>query len=64
MRPASRKLRFVMKLPNCPGDTITSRGWVVKKYTKDGERLLDLEIHLDNQLGPDTTIANASVQLP
>jgi acyl dehydratase len=59
-----RKLRFAMKLPNCPGDTITSRGWVVKKYEQEGEKLLDLEIHLDNQLGPDTTVAFVTVQLP
>ncbi len=59
-----RKLRFAMRLPNCPGDTITSRGWVVKKYTADDQRLLDLELHLDNQLGPDTNIAHITVQLP
>lgn len=59
-----RKLRFAMKSPNCLGDTITSRGWVVKKYEGDGERLLDLEIHLDNQLGPSATIANLTLQLP
>lgn len=59
-----RKLRFAMRLPNCPGDTITSRGWVVKKYTADDQKLLDLELHLDNQLGPDTNIAHITVQLP
>ena len=59
-----RKLRFAMKLPNCPGDTITSRGWVTKKYAQDEEHLLDIEIHLDNQLSPDTTVANVTVQLP
>jgi acyl dehydratase len=59
-----RKLRFAMKLPNCPGDVITSRGWVVRKYESDGQKLLDLAIHLDNQLGPDTTVANVTVELP
>jgi acyl dehydratase len=59
-----RKLRFAMKAPNCPGDTISSRGWVVRKYVGDGERLLDIEVHLDNQLAPDTTIAQMTVQLP
>jgi acyl dehydratase len=59
-----RRLRFAMRQPNCPGDTITSRGWVVKKYEKDGEKLLDVEVHLDNELGQDATIAQMTVQLP
>lgn len=60
-----RKLRFSMKSPNCLGDTITSRGWVVKKYEDDGgQKLLDLEIHLDNQLGPSATVASLTIELP
>lgn len=59
-----RKLRFSMKGPNCLGDTMTSRGWVVKKYEQDGQKLLDLEIHLDNQVESDATIANLTIQLP
>jgi acyl dehydratase len=59
-----RKMRFAMRAPNCPGDTITSRGWVVRKYEQDGEKLLDVEVHLDNQLGQDATIAWMTVQLP
>lgn len=59
-----RRLRFTMRAPNCPGDTITSRAWVVKKYEQEGEHLLDVEAHLDNQLGPDTTIAFMTLQLP
>ena len=59
-----RKLRFAMKGPNCLGDTITSRGWVTKKYEVDGQRLLDLEIHLDNQLQSDATVADLTIELP
>ncbi|MCC6421420.1 MAG: acyl dehydratase [Gemmataceae bacterium] len=59
-----RKMRFAMRQPNCPGDTITSRGTVQKKYEQDGEKLVDIEVHLDNQLGPDTTVANMTVRLP
>lgn len=59
-----RKMRFSMRAPNCPGDTIVSRGQVVKKYTNGDERLLDVEVHLDNQLAPDATIAFMTVQLP
>lgn len=59
-----RKLRFSMNAPNCLGDTITSRGWVVRTHVEDGKKLVDLEIHLDNQLGPDATVANLTVELP
>ena len=27
-------------------------------------RLVDLEIHLDNQLGPDATVAYLTIELP
>ena len=59
-----RKLRFSMKGPNCLGDTMTSRGWVTKKYEQDGQKLLDLEVHLDNQVEKDATIANMTIELP
>jgi acyl dehydratase len=59
-----RKLRFSMNAPNCLGDTIVSRGWVVRTYEAGGARLVDLEIHLDNQLGPDATVANLTIELP
>ena len=58
-----RRMRFSMRLPNCPGDTITSSGTVVKKYEEDGEKLVDIEVHLSNQLGPDTTISQMTVRL-
>ena len=59
-----RKLRFDMKSPNCLGDAMTSRGWVTKKREEDGVRLLDIEIHLDNQIEKDATIANLTIELP
>lgn len=59
-----RKLRFAMKGPNCLGDTITSRGWVAKKYLQNEQKLLDLEIHLDNEVEKDATVANLTVELP
>lgn len=59
-----RKLRFSMNGPNCLGDIITSRGWVVAKRQEDGTRLLDLEIHLDNDVERDATVANLTVELP
>lgn len=59
-----RKLRFSMKGPNCLGDIMTARGTVTRKYEADGEKLVDLEIHLDNQIERDATIAHLTVQLP
>jgi len=59
-----RKLRFSMKSPNCLGDTITSRGSVTRKYQDDGRNLLELEIHLANELDPDATVANITLELP
>lgn len=59
-----RKLRFAMKGPNCLGDTMVSRGWVTRKYEQDGQKLVDLEIHLDNQIEKDATVANLTLELP
>jgi acyl dehydratase len=59
-----RRLRFSIKGPNCLGDTITSRGWVTRRYEQNDQMLLDLEIHLDNQLQQDATIAKLTIELP
>lgn len=59
-----RKLTFQMRAPNCPGDTVTSRATVVRKYEQDGMRLVDIDARLDNQLESDTTIAAMTVELP
>jgi acyl dehydratase len=59
-----RKLRFSMNGPNCLGDTITSRGWVVAKREEAGTKLLDLEIHLDNEVERDATVAHLTIELP
>ena len=59
-----RKLRFSMNGPNCLGDTITSRGWMVAKREEAGAKLLDLEIHLDNEIERDATVAHLTIELP
>ncbi len=59
-----RKLRFSMNGPNCLGDTISSRGAVVARRVEDGAKLLDIEIHLDNQIEPDATVAHLTIELP
>ena len=59
-----RKLRFSMNGPNCLGDTITSRGCVVAKREEAGTKLLDPEIHLDNEGERDATVAHLTIELP
>lgn len=58
-----RKISFDMRGNNCPGDLITARGTVVKKYQQEGMKLVDLDVHLDNQLGPDTVTAKLTLEL-
>lgn len=58
-----RKLTFHMRGTNCPGDLITARGTVVKKYEQDGRKLVDLDVRLDNQLGPDQVVAQITLEL-
>lgn len=49
---------------NYKGDTITSRGKVVKKHSQDGENLVDLDIRVENQNGEIITPGQATVALP
>ena len=58
-----RRLKFTMRAPNYVGDTITSRGWVTRTYEQDGKRLVDVEIHLDNQTVASATVAEMTVDL-
>jgi acyl dehydratase len=58
-----RKLSFDMRGPNCPGDTITARGTVTRKYERDGMKLVDLDVRLDNQLSPDQVTARITLEL-
>ena len=47
-----------------PGDTLTCSGTVTKKYTEDGENLVECEIWLENGQGERTTPGTAVVSLP
>lgn len=47
-----------------PGDTLTCKGKVVKKYTQGGEHLADCEIWLENSRGERTTPGTGVVALP
>lgn len=47
-----------------PGDVITCKGRVVKKYQKEGKNLVDCEAYTENQNGQKTVIGTATVELP
>ncbi|UCB42914.1 MAG: hypothetical protein JSV77_10795 [Dehalococcoidales bacterium] len=47
-----------------PGDTLTCKGTVTKKYTEGDEHLVDCDIWLENSQGEKTTPGTAVVALP
>ncbi len=47
-----------------PGDTITCKGTVVEKSEETGERLVEIEITLENQEGTKILAGRAAVALP
>jgi len=47
-----------------PGDTLTCKGNVTKKYTEGDEHLVDCEIWLENSKGEKTTPGTATLVLP
>ncbi len=58
-----RKLSFDMRDTNCPGDTLTVRGSVTRKYEQDGQKLVDLDVRIDNQNASDTVTARITLEL-
>jgi len=47
-----------------PGQPITAKGSVTRKYQEDGRNLVDCEIWLENTEGQKTTPGSATVELP
>jgi len=47
-----------------PGDTLTCKGKVTKKYTQGNEHLIELDIWIENGKGENTTPGTALVALP
>lgn len=58
-----RKLSFDMRATNCPGDQLTVRGTVTKKYEQEGQKLVDLDVRIDNQIQPGTVTARITLEL-
>ena len=59
-----KRVRTQMRGFNIMGDCTWARGKVVRKYVKDGNALVDIEIRGENQRGELTTPGLATVLLP
>lgn len=59
-----RRLNMKILLPNIRGDTTWSKGRVAKKYERNREMLVDLEVWCENQRGEKTADGTATVAMP
>ena len=59
-----KKLGYRVTVMGFPGDTLVSKGKVIKKYQEGGESLVDCEIWVENQDGVEVAPASATVSLP
>ncbi len=59
-----RRIKYRMVRPIVRGDTVTAHGLVTGKRVENGENLVDLDIWLEKQDVPKTTIGDATVVLP
>jgi len=59
-----RKLSVSVRRPNIFGDVSWCKANVVDKRIEDGACLVDLELHVENQLGEITAKGTAVVELP
>ena len=63
-RGTLRKLSCQYRGMDVPGDTLTCKGTVTRKYQEAGRNLVDCDIWLENGKGEKTTPGTATVQLP
>jgi hydroxyacyl-ACP dehydratase HTD2-like protein with hotdog domain len=59
-----KRLGYSNRRASFPGDTLTCKGRVTGKHTKDGENLVDCEIWVENQNGENLAPGTATVALP
>ena len=59
-----KKLSCQYRGMDFPGDTLTCKGIVTRKYQEDEQSLVDCEIWLENGKGEKTTPGSATVILP
>ncbi len=59
-----KKLASQYRGMDVPGDTLTCKGTVTRKYVQDGLHMVDCQIWLENGKGERTTHGSATVVLP
>ena len=59
-----RKVDAQHRSINYKNDVLTCKGKVTKKYTADGEHLVDLDVWVENQEGVNISPGKATVALP
>jgi acyl dehydratase len=59
-----KKLSCQYRAMDLPGDTLTAKGRVVRKYVQDGRHYVECEIWIENSKGERTTPGAATVILP
>ena len=59
-----KKLGYQVKVMGFPGDTLTVKGTVVKKYRQAGQNLVDCDIWVENQDGVKVAPGSATIALP
>jgi acyl dehydratase len=59
-----KKLNYSVKVMGFPGDTLTGKGMVLKKYRDGEENLVDCDIWVENQDGVKVSPGSATISLP
>ncbi len=59
-----RKLTAQYRQTTEPGDVLTTRGEVTRKYREDGQNFIDCNIWVENQNGQRVSVGQAIVSLP
>jgi len=59
-----KKIAIQHRAMDLPGSPIACKGTVTKKYTDNGENLVDCEVWTENSKGEKTAPATATVRLP
>ena len=59
-----KRLAYSNRGMSFPGDTLTCKGKVARKHTKDGQNLVECEVWVENQKGENLAPGTATVALP
>jgi acyl dehydratase len=59
-----KKLEYSVKVMGFPGDTLTGKGAVAKKYRDGDKNLVDCDIWVENQDGVKVSPGSATISLP